>query len=345
MDGYRLQIILFDLIRERVNDPKNWIDEISDELNLSKSAVYKKVNATSSLSLEELSHLLVKYDISFDELIQPERSFLKFQFPYLNRKIGSFLEYFAPLKSSLASFHKQPGARVQYATHELPIFYWLLSRDLCYFKLFAFARTLWDLEGYRDMLFDLDNFSGEQVIMKEAREIAQLFVEMPSTEFWNQNILGNTLNQILYFANSGLFAKIDDALKLCDELKDVILHSRKMAEAGKKFLVGQSPTESHADFNLYHNEIAHTNNTILVVSDVAEGVFATYDSPNFIVSQDASLIEHTNQWFTSLRTHSLPVSREATRSRLYLFNQILRRIDFTKTELETLKKTGEAFSI
>ena len=66
MDGYRLQIILFDLIRERINDPKNWIDEISEVLNLSKSAVYKKINATSSLSLEELSILLVRYDISFD---------------------------------------------------------------------------------------------------------------------------------------------------------------------------------------------------------------------------------------------------------------------------------------
>ncbi|MDX1684857.1 MAG: helix-turn-helix domain-containing protein [Saprospiraceae bacterium] len=345
MDGYRLQIILFDLIRERINDSKHWIDEIAEQLNLSKSAVYKKVNATSSLSLEELSDLLVTYDISFDDLIRPEKTTVTFSSPYMNRRIKSFLDYFNPLKQSLEFYSRLPNVEVNYATHELPIFYWLTSRDVCYFKLYAFARTLWELDGYKDKPFDLSEFSGEQVIMKEAREIAEYFFTMPSTEFWNQNILGNTLNQIKYFANSGLFANMDDAIHLCQSLKDIIVHIREMASEGKKFFAGQEAGESHADFNLYHNEIAHTNNTILVESDTVQAVFATYDSPNFIVSQDETLIDHTKEWYDKLRRHSLPVSNDASKNRLYLFDQILKRISMTQTELETLKKTGEAFSV
>lgn len=345
MDGYRLQIILFDLIRERINDSKNWIDEISNELNLSKSAVYKKVNATSSLSLEELSHLLVRYDISFDQLIRPDNPSLTFQFPTLNRQIKSILDYFDPVKGLLKRHHQLPNCDVSYATHELPIFYWLMSRDVCHFKLYVFARTLWGLEGYEDLKFDLNEFSGESVFMKEAKEIAEYFYLMPSTEFWNQNILSNTLNQIKYFANSGLFADMNHALSLCDSLKEIILHVRDMAAKGKKFHHGTKPTKSHVDFKLYHNEISHTSNTILVESDTINTIFTTYDSPNFISSQDEGLVEHTIQWFQKLREHSLPVSNEASQSRLYLFSQIEKRIDVTRNELETLKKTGEAFSV
>ena len=345
MDGYRLQIILFDLIRERVKDPKNWIDEIAAHLNLSKSAVYKKVNATSSLSLEELSNLLVEYDISFDQLIRPDQPNLTFTFPYMTRQIKSFLDYLSPLKQNIELFSRLPNNKVTYATHELPVFYWLMNRDVCYFKMYSFARTLWEIDGYKDLKFDLKSFSGEQVIMKEATEIARYFVDMPSTEMWNENLLGNTLNQIKYFANSGLFEDLDDALSLCDSIKDVINHVEAMAAAGKKFLPGTEPTENHSDFQLYHNEIAHTNNTVLVESGATQAVFSTYDSPNFIISQDETLIDYTRGWFERIKQHSLPVYKEAKRSRMYLFNQIRKRIDLTKVELETLKKTGEAFSV
>lgn len=345
MDGYRLQITLFDIIRERVKDPKNWIDEISGKLNLSKSAVYKKVNATSSLSLEELSNLLVEYDISFDQLIRPDQPNLIFNFPYLTRQVGSFLDFLSPLKQSITLFSRLPNNYVTYATHELPIFYWLLSRDVSYFKLYSFARTLWDLEGYKNRQFDLSDFSGEQVIMKEATQIAGYFMEMPSTELWNKNLLGNTLNQIKYFADSGIFANIDDAISLCDSLESIINHVEAMAEAGRKFLPGTEPSDKNPEFRLYHNEIAHTNNTVLVESDSTQAVFTTYDSPNFIVSQDEALVEYTSNWFDKLIEHSLPVAREARRSRMYLFNQIRKRINMTRSELKTLKETGESFSV
>lgn len=345
MDGYRLQIILFDIIRERINDPKNWIDEISEVLNLSKSAVYKKINATSSLSLEELSVLLVKYDINFDNIIQPERPYLTFQFPFIDREVKSFLDYLEPLGHFLKVYSGIPDHRVLYATHELPIFYWLTSRDVCYFKLYAYAKTLWGLEGYTKMKFDLGSFSGEQVIMKEADHIAREFFNMPSVEFWNENTLGHTLNQIKYFANSGFFEKIDDAISLCASLRTLMKHMESMASHGRKFMPGTEPIGENATFELYHNEISHTNNTILVESETSQAVFATYDSPNFIISQDERLIDHTTQWFNKLKEHSLLVSGDANRSRVYLFNQINKRIDVTQQELETLKRTGEAFSV
>jgi transcriptional regulator with XRE-family HTH domain len=334
MDGYRLQILLFDLIRERVKDPKYWIDEIAGKLNLSKSAVYKKVNATSSLSLEELSDLLIIYDISFDQLIRPETPTINFTFPNLTNPIRSFLDFILPLKDLIEKYTSLPDSEVEYATQELPIFYWLLDRDLCYFKLYTFARTLWELEEYQKTPFSLNGYSGEAIIKREAIDSASAYFDIPSTEFWNENILNNTLNQIKYFVKSGLFSELQDALTICLGLKKMILHIREMAKAGKKFMPGTEPTKNHPEFRLFHNEIAHTNNTILVQSDTLEAVFSTYDSPNFIVSQDERLVDYTRTWFEKLKTYSQPVSKEAAKSRLFLFNQIIKKIDGTMSEIE-----------
>lgn len=345
MDGYRLQLRLFDLIKERTNDEGNWIDEISEVLNLSKSAVYKKINASSSLSLEELSHLLLKYDLNFNQLIRPDAPNISFDFPYMTDQVHSFLDYILPLKQNIELFSRLPNVQVLYTTHELPVFYWFLQRDLCYFKLFAFANTVWELDGYHGEKLSLNNFSGEQVIMKEVDAISERYLGMPCVEFWNQNILSNTLNQIKYFANSGMFETLDDALTVCDRLKEVMEHVKKMAADGKKYPIGQEAQEKHADFILYHNETAHTNNSLCVTSDTVNSVFVTYDSPNFIASTDQELVDYTQSWFDRLRRHSLPVSKDAFRSRNYLFNRIFKMIDFTKSELENLKKSGEAFSI
>jgi len=345
MDGYRLQLRLFDLIKERTSDDGNWIDEISEKLNLSRSAVYKKVNASSALSIEELSTLLLNYNLNFDQLIRPDAQNVAFDFPYMTTEIKSFLDYILPLKESIELFSRLPNVNVLYTTHELPVFYWFLQRDLCFFKMYAFAGTVWELDGYKGEKFDLNNFSGEQIIMKEVDAVASRYIGMPCMEFWNQNILSNTLNQIKFFANSGLFADLDHALMICDHLKDVMAHVKKMATAGKKFPIGQEPQEGHPDFLLYHNETAHTNNSLCVTSDTVNAVFATYDSPNFIASHDEGLVEYTKRWFDRLRRHSLPVSKDASRSRNYLFNRINKLIDLTKAELESLKASGEAFSI
>lgn len=345
MDGYRLQLKLFELIRDRMDDSSHWADEISEKLSLSKSAAYKKINASSSLSLEELAILLLEYNLKLDQLIRPDEPNIAFDFPYMSRQIGSFLDYILPLKENVEFFSRLPNVAVQYTTHELPIFYWMLSRDLFYFKMYAFAHTIWEMDGYKNEQFKLDQFSGEQVIMKEANATALRYLDMPSTEYWNQNILNNTLNQIKYFANSGLFANIDDALIICDRLKEVTDHVKQMASVGKKFAPGQEVSDKHVDFVMYHNEIAHTNNTIMVNSETVNAVFATYDSPNFMVSTDPVLVRHTTDWYDRLRKHSLPVTKEASKSRNYLFSRINAMIDRTKSELESLKSSGEAFSI
>lgn len=345
MDGYKLQLRLFELIHQRIGEDRNWIEEIEGILNLSRSAVYKKVNASSSLSLEELSILLTKFNLSFDQLIRPDAPTVIFDFPYMERRVHSFLDYILPLKENIEMFSRLPNVNVWYTTHELPVFYWFLDRDLCFFKLYVFAHTVWEMEGYAKQKFALSKFSGEQVIMKDVEAIASRYLGMPCIEFWNQNILANTLNQIKYFANSGFFEDLNDAIVICERLKMVMEHVKEMAANGKKYAIGQKVDERHASFNLLHNETAHTNNSLCVTSDTINAVFFTYDSPNFVSTQDAALVEYSVQWFERLKRHSLPVSKDAFKSRNYLFNRILRMIEHTQTELENLIKSGESFSI
>ena len=180
----------------------------------------------------------------------------------------------------------------------------------------------------------MNNFSGSNLIETEISKILEDYFAAPNIELWNENILNNTLNQIKYFLISGNFEIPEEALVLCERMRSLILHLKKMAEKGKKFLIGKEPGADAGDYLLYHNELSYTNNLMLILSPHQNYIFTTYNNPNFMISENEKLVEYTKNWFERVKRLSQPVSLDANQSRMMLFNQIEKKIDLTAKEIE-----------
>jgi hypothetical protein len=336
MDALHIQQLLIEQVKQRSPDQKLWVDQLAEVLSISKPAAYKRINGSTALSLDDIVRIMDAYQLSFDAVAIPEERNIGFQFPFLTNKINSFLDYVGPLKESVQRLASIPNATVWYATSELPFFYYFFFPDLTYFKFYMYARTVWDIPAYKKMKINLSDFASEHLIKKEVDAIQDAYFSIPGLEFWNENFLQNTLNQIKYFLSSGLFEKPEDAIVLCDRLTDLIKHAAAVAESGKKFKLNQKPSEHNPDITMFYNEIAHTSNIALVSSSPFSAVLSAYDNPNFIQSDDERLVKYTREWFERVKHSSQNISRDSERSRMSFFARVQRKIDLTRDEIEAI---------
>ena len=121
--------------------------------------------------------------------------------------------------------------------------------------------------------FDFDLIS--YPVIKMSEQLCNIYKNIPSIELWNLNIVDFTLSQIEYHTLSGGFRDPNDALIMCDRASDLMSHLKTMAVKGQKFLVNSNPENTMgATFDLYHNEMIYTNNTIVVSTDKGKAVFS-----------------------------------------------------------------------
>lgn len=327
------QHLVFEKIKSSIGESKDWVDQIGETLNISKSAVYKRLKGDTMLSMEDLVLLMKTFQFSFDDLIFDEKKKMGFLFPYKDREVKSFIDYIEPLKKFVLGANMLPEKRVQYATNEFHFFFYLHDRDLTYFKFYMFAKTVWNLTSYKGKSFNLEDFSEWVLIEKDVDMILRSYYEIDNVEIWNGNVLANTLNQIKYALQSGLFANPEDALLLCDKLETMIMHVSKMAELGKKFMIGQNPEYVDAKIQMYHNEITYTSNLLLLESPQVSQIYFAFDNPNYILSDEPRLVEYTHDWFERIKRNALPISEAANRNRMAFFGQIKKNIEHTKEQI------------
>lgn len=336
MDPFKIQEDLLNKVKDKISDQDRWVDIIAETLSLSKPAIYKRLNGTTALSIYDLATLMKRFDVSFDDLIHTDKLTVDFHLPTSGETVKDFIDFLKPIKHFVTSLASLPNVRIWHATSELHLFYYFLDKDLTNFKMFLHAKTLWNLKGYEDLKFSMNDFSGSHLIAEQTKEILYHYFKAPNIELWNENIMTNTLNQIKYFLISGYFEHPEEALLLCEKMRGLIHHLLKMAEKGQKFYPDKGPGLDAGAYELYHNELSYTNNIMLVCSDGHEQVFTTYNNPNFMLSSNDKLISYTKDWFKRVKNLSQPVSLNAQQSRMLLFKQIEKKIDLTVMEIKHL---------
>jgi hypothetical protein len=151
---------------------------------------------------------------------------------------------------------------------------------------------------------------------------------MPTTEIWSSSVVKNTLSQLRYYTESGVFKNVDCPLLICNQLKSVIQQLQGFAKCGLKKQANSRNGE--VKFNLYHNEIAHTNNTVILKGKSSNSLFCTYDNPNFFFCRDEKFWQYSYDMFVKLRKRSIAISEDAEKSRMTVFNQIYQQIEKTE---------------
>jgi len=293
--------------------------EIVDLLQQSKSNVYKKMNGKVPFSVQEVMAIARHFGVSIDQYVHHANGpYDKITFDYsLPRHRANTPETFLEkVRSDLESIARIPESRIAYASNEIPLFHSMICRNLFAFKLFVWCRTNWKLTETMDKKFDVETFYAQWPSLEKHRNaIIDLYQRIPSKEYWSRSVMDNVLHQIRYYSAGQFFA--DDKMPqiLRDELLDMLNQRAETAATSKKL----HPTpDTSATFDLYLNEIAYTNNIIILYqSDRPIGVYATMDNPNFLRSIDPHFCQRMHQWVLQIEECSFHTSNEYHRASLF----------------------------
>lgn len=307
-------------------------NDIAKVLHLGVGAVYKRLKGETLLDISEIAALTHQYNILLDGLFQPERAKVTFEFQPLLHPVTQLEQFLTGVKDTFTRIARLPGVHVYYSTTEIPFFHYLFFPELTAFKLYMWNRTIWELPEWEDNTFSFDMIRGNARIQRLREELIDLYCATPSTEFWPSALLNNTLNAVKYCADSGTFEEKDAVAVLRDQLLALVAHQRDMAKAGQKFRPGQKPSPEAAGITLYHNEISHTNNTIMAKWDKGQLVFATFDNPNYMVTSQPDFCAYADRWFVKLRKRALLISKEGEKHRNAFFLQLQRNTKYVLGE-------------
>ena len=335
MNTNAVQIELFQRIKPRLKKRKP-VQELAGMLHLSDSAVYKRLNGTVPITMEEFVFLCQQFDISADELLGFSRSFLRFTQPLEEKPLNSYNDFLEIVLNDLVRLQKEDRPEIWYVTNEIPFFHQFLFPELSAFKYFYYARHVWELPAFQNHRFSLDNYWMQQPSRSGGRKLLNAYYQIPSVEVWTPHMWDNTLNQIRYFLETGAFKHGRDAVRILDAMRLMVSHLRKMCERNRKFVPHRKTGNVQAPFQVFCNEVHFSNNTFLVLSHREPRVYMTFDNPNFLKNSQASFAKYTHTWFKKLKKRSISLCQEHETYRQQFFNRLLRKLDEFEEHIKPL---------
>ncbi|MCC6816334.1 MAG: hypothetical protein IT267_07985 [Saprospiraceae bacterium] len=313
------------ILLNKIKDKKAWPNELSNLLNCSKQTVYRKQNGNYHYTLEEFFSLISHYEIDIAELFRMNITSTPFTVPGVHEPLHSINDYLKRLAGSFKILKSNIPPKITYATRELPIFYYFLNPPLASFKLYVFAKLIWKSEDLVNKCFEVNLLNLDQLQLISTLWFQ--YSQLRSKEYWSSNILDSTLQQIIFFNESGDLAS-DHALLIINGLEEVVKRIRTMAVTGTK-----SP-DLHGNFNLYENKILHTGNHVLADSGDDRALILTFDNPNFIATKDSKFIDYTEVWLRTIEDHSYHLGQGSGNHTSIFFNSLNDRIQQVKARLQ-----------
>lgn len=326
---HTLQAFIFDKLQSHFKKTSDVVSALSNLFNLHPDGVYRRIRGESELRPDEIEIIASEYKISIDAYIFKDSDSVLFQFNPFVKPIKNFDDYINELYAAVKPLSELKGLTLLSASSELPLFYFLSSPALFTFKMFVWARSIWNFEHIQKEKFSLKLISPST--QEKAHQIWDIYKVQNTVEMWSLNILDSTINQIEYYFSIKIIKSKTDALKLCTALFDLVSNLEIMATQGKRITDKSAAKDS---FKLYHNELNFANNTILIESEMINLVYTNFVIPDYLRTTDTRIVKHTQNWFSDIVSKSTQISTQGEKSRKYFFETLFDKIERLKGRIE-----------
>lgn len=309
------------LLLEKINGKnldQNLVTTLIKHLHLTQSQAYRRVKGDVELSLSEAAILIHTFNLVPGEIFIKEESKNTIDFNASLSINDSYLDFLHNLRYVIQTAGRLPKVEVQHTSNEFPTFYTFLFPSLVKFKIYMWNNTFW--QDKRTMQkFRFENIPPEEIEL--ANEIKEAYLDLSTTEYWNLRLTDNTLNQIQYALESGLFENPKDAIRLCEDLRKVNREVANMAKIGQKKLSNDKSLKVRGKFQLYLSELP-TNIHFLVTHQKGQSLYTTFDKPNFFYTENKAACNYIKNWIKNLKSKSVLISETGDRTRNKFFHRL-----------------------
>lgn len=319
-----VQLAFVQKLKELAPANASLADEIAELLNVSADSAYRRLRGETSISLDEVVAICNHFKVPFSSFTESLAGLVTFRYKQLGDDEESLYKYLKGLEETLDMLMLANEKHIIYGMTDIPILHQLGFREIGSFKMFYWMRALMGVKSLEDKKFDPNLISSE--LQRVGSNVYTKYKKVPSTEIWSDDLLFPTLKQVEYSWDSGWFASQETAISVCENLREMLLRAREMAEAGSKIQTGE---ERPQNYKLYFSELLIGNNTLMAHSDNLSAVYLSHHTFNNINTTNEQFCIETEAWLEKHIKKSTLISGTAEKQRMKFFNLLDKNIDKT----------------
>ncbi|TDQ06215.1 hypothetical protein [Pedobacter metabolipauper] len=298
------QVKFFEAISGALPEYQNLAQSVADVLDISANEAYKKIRGTSTLSMPQLIKLSDSFATPFS--YQPNQlPSVSFSYLYVNRETPNMLDYLKDLLQNLKFIQQRKEKHILITTDDIPIFHFFKYPELTCFKLFFWADN-------SALKFDYSAISEE--IVAVAKELNQIYLEIPSTEIWSKDTVHGTIDQVRYAFEAGHISDKSLAEKIVEQIRYCLTDMNMYAISAKKTI------DPDHTFNWYNCDVLGSLAYLIQFKD-SMLCYNRFNTFNYLKTDDQFYCTQTKDWMQGLIKKSVAFSGQGEKHRnKFLYN-------------------------
>jgi hypothetical protein len=324
-------------IRQLIPRQQDLAKILIELLHLSNSAVYRKISGEVPFTLDETAVIMRHFRISVDNMILGGSESSGMRFRPLYDPVKSALDYYERAFLSLKRSAQIGDNPVLYvALTEIAPFHYMHFPELTVFQILIWSRLGARWSDIESSNFQLETYAELPQLKQVSADFLNWYAQVPSVEFFSNNIINTNLEALLYYAGQSVFADSQTPFLICDQLEACIRHIAHTAKLGTKNRLGDDTLKNkpQASFTLYYDPMPAYVANILIKSDPFSTIFTTLDFPNFLVSTSPNMTAYMEGWFERTKTHCVRISGEGELMLNQLLQLMLKKIDNVRQRIQ-----------
>lgn len=304
-------------IRSKILKSISLIDEIAAVLEISYDASHRRISGKSKFSIDETINLANHFNISLDNLFLKEEKVIVEKTIEIET-LKDMLQYFKSSAERIEVLTKNPKTILFYSAKDIPLFYFMEGTILSKFKAFVWINLL--NSSQKKIAFE--NFVVDESFTEYMGKLKNVYDNVTVNEIWNDTTINSSLQQILYFYESGLL-NLKSANALCKDLKRIIN------------LIQEKCNQSQTNFTIYYNELILLNNNMLIENEEKLVMFVPYTLLGYFITDNKNSCKNVHQFFKQQMINSKPLGQSGIKEQNLFFNRAIRKIDYYLDKINT----------
>jgi len=309
-------------IKVLLPENRSVIEEVSGILNLSYDAAYRRVNSKTALSLEEAVLLARHFKISLNRLFEVgEQGTLLAEKSPVIRDVGGLEDYFRVSLESIKPLISLKSASITYSAKDIPIFYTLSDSYITKYKCYVWLKFLNEDGSMAKVSFEDFLKTVPASLIRAANDVAQAYQNINIIEFWNDNTINGSLQQLFYYFESNLLSK-EMALLICQDIKNIISHVEQQT-------IDQTiiNSKNESSYQLYKSDLLTMSNTVLVKARGQKMFLTPFTVLSYFKIQHQETCEQMNRFFEKQMKNSKLLVNAGEKDRAQFFNKMHQKVD------------------
>ncbi len=326
----KTQIALMKVCKDKAGG-NNLAHILSEILHINLDAAYRRMRGTTPLTLDEVTVICHHFQVSMDAVMSYKGNLVPFQFNSMFQDNYHILEYLQNIRKSMKEMSAVPNGILSLTAMDIPFFRQFGYKSLSRFKLFFWQKSVLNLEQYRHSRFSADEEAEDFEHIVE--DIYYYYHGINSYEIWAPETLDTTIKQVQYYLDSGLFKSLEDAIKICESLDQLLNKLEREAESGKKSILN-AKGELSASFKMYQSDIFLSNNCIQAHMGSQVFTYIAFNSFNNIMTYSPEFSKECTMWVDQLKSKSILLSEVSEKLRYRFFVELRQKIQNLKKQID-----------